>query len=85
MMQSNNEEAIRNLVKSAYRPVTPPSALKKQLLERLTHEASGVGVGVSRRPWEQPRLVIPILVAVISGLIGYGAWLSLNAVPTLLP
>jgi hypothetical protein len=84
-MQSNDEEAIRNLVRSTYRPVTPPPTLKERLLERLTLEASGTGVGVSRRPWEQPRLVIPILVAVLSGLIGYGAWLSMNLAPTLLP
>ena len=84
-MQFNDEEAIRNLVKSAYRPVTPPPALKEQLLNRLTLDVSGAGVGVSRRPWEQPRFMIPILAAVISGLIGYGAWLSLNVAPTLLP
>jgi hypothetical protein len=82
-MEHNNEEKIRNLVKSAYSPVTPPPELKKQLLKQLTLEVSSAGV--SHPLWEQPRILVPILAAVIAGLIGYGAWLSLNIVPTLLP
>jgi hypothetical protein len=84
-MEFNSEDDIRNLVKSAYRPARPPAELKKQLLERLTLAVSDANIGVSRPLWEQPRVLVPILVAVISGLIGYGAWLSLNVVPTLLP
>ncbi|MEJ2047457.1 MAG: hypothetical protein P8X92_05345 [Dehalococcoidia bacterium] len=83
MMESNNEEEIRNLVKSAYSPASPPPELKKRLLEQLSLEVSGTGI--SRPLWEQPRILVPILAAIISGLIGYGAWLSLNVVPTLLP
>jgi hypothetical protein len=82
-MEHNNEEKIRNLVKSAYSSVTPPPELKKQLLKQLTLEVSSAGV--SRPLWEQPRVLVPILAAVTAGLIGYGAWLSLNIVPTLLP
>ena len=84
-MEINNEEEVRNIVKSAYRPEPSPPELKKQLLEQLTLEASGAGAGMSRPLWEQPRVLVPILAAVTSGLIGYGAWLSLNMVPTLLP
>ena len=84
-MELNNEEEIRNLVKSAYRPVASPPELKKQLLEQLTLEASGASAAISRPLWEQPRVLVPILAAVVSGLIGYGAWLSLNIVPTLVP
>ena len=84
-MKSNNEEEIRNIVKLAYRSEPSPSELKKQLLEQLTLEASGASVGMSRPLWEQPRVLVPILAAVTSGLIGYGAWLSLNKIPTLLP
>ncbi len=85
MVDSNNEENIRNLLKATYKPVAPPPELREQLCERLTLEASGASVGVSRPLWERPRILVPILVAVFSGLIGYGAWLSLNVVPTLLP
>ena len=84
-MGLNNEEEIRNLLKSAYKPVAPPPELKKQLREQLTIEASGAGAGVSRSLWEQPRVMVPILAAVVSGLIGYGAWLSMNVVQTLVP
>lgn len=84
-MELNNEDEIRNLVKSAYRPVASPPELKKQLFEQLTLEASGAGASVSRPLWEQPRILVPILAAVVSGLIGYGAWLSLNIVPKLVP
>ena len=83
-MESNSEDDVRNLVKSAYRPARPPTELKKQLLEHLTLEASGTTMGISHPLWEQPRVLVPILVAIISGLIGYGAWLSLNVVPALL-
>lgn len=82
-MELNNEEEIRKLVKSAYRPVASPPELKEQLLNQLTLEASGAGV--ARPLWEQPRILVPILAAVIAGLIGYGAWLSLNIIPTILP
>ncbi len=84
-MEFNSEDDIRNLVKSAYRPTRPPAELKKQLLEHLTLETSGAKMGISRPLWEQPRVLVPVLVAITSGLIGYGAWLSLNVVPTLLP
>ena len=84
-MEINNEEEIRNIVKLAYRSEPSPSELKKQLLEQLTLEASGASVSMSRPLWEQPRVLVPILAAVTSGLIGYGAWLSLNIIPTLLP
>ena len=84
-MDFNNEEDIRHLLKSAYTPVVPPPELRKQLFERLTLEASGATLGAPHSLWERPKLWVPIAVAIISGLIGYGAWLSLNVVPTLLP
>ncbi len=84
-MEFNSEDDIRNLVKSAYGPARPPAKLKKQILERLTLETSGTKMGVSHPLWEQPRVLVPILVAIVSGLVGYGAWLSLNVVSTLLP
>ena len=83
-MEFNSEDDIKNLIKSAYRPVRPPAKLTKQFLERLTLEASGT-MSISRPIWEQPRLLVPIFGAVICGLIGYGVWLSLNIVSTLLP
>ena len=83
-MKLNNEDDIRDLVKSAYRPVASPPELRKQLFEQLTLESSG-GASISRPLWEQPRILVPVLAAVVSGLIGYGAWLSLNIVPTLVP
>ena len=84
-MEFNNEEDVKNLVKSTYRPVTAPAELKKQLLERLTLEDSGTMIGIARPLWERPWVLVPVLAAVTSGLIGYGAWLSMNVAPTLLP
>jgi hypothetical protein len=84
-MAFNSEEDIRNLVKSAYRPARPPTKLKKQLLERLTLAVSDANIGIFRPLREQPRVLVPILVAVTCGLVGYGIWLSLNVVSTLLP
>jgi len=84
-MKFNSEDDIRNLVKSAYRPARPPAELKKKLFEHLALESSSTKMGISRPLWEQPRVLVPILVAITSGLTGYGVWLSLNVVPTLLP
>jgi hypothetical protein len=82
---NNNEEKLRRLLKSACEPVAPPPELKQQLLERLTLEASGAAGGMSRPLWERPRVLVPVLVAITCGLIGYGVWLSLHLVPALLP
>ncbi len=85
MMNSDSEEDIGRLLKAACEPVVPPPEVKDRVLEHLTLEASRVSSGASRLPWERPKLLVPILVAVISGLIGYGSWLSLNLVSTFLP
>ena len=83
MRDFNNEEDIGRLLKSAYQPVVPSPELKDQVLERLTLEVGAV-LSASRPLWERPKLWAPIVAAVISGIIGYGVWLSLNVVPTLL-
>ena len=85
MINFDSEKDIGRLLKAVYEPVVPPSEVKDGVLERLTLEASSASSRASRPPWERPKLLVPILVAVISGLIGYGSWLSLNLVPTLLP
>ena len=81
----DSDDDIKRLLKAAYEPVAPPPEVRTGVLECLTLEAGRVILRVSRPLWERPRLVVPVLVAVIAGLIGYGAWLSLNLVPTLLP
>jgi hypothetical protein len=85
MTNFNSEEDVGRLLKAVYGPVVPPPEVRAGVLERLTLEASRVSSTASRPPWERPRLLVPILVALISGLIGYGSWLSLHLVPTLLP
>jgi len=85
MIDFDNEDSIKRLLKAAYGPVAPPPELRGQLLERLMDEARSASVGISRPLLARPRLVIPIMVGLISGLISYGSWLSLNLVPRLLP
>lgn len=85
MIDFDNDQDIKRLLRSVYKPVAPSPELKEQLLKRLTLEASGVALRASRPLWERPKLWLPIAVSAISGVIGYGAWLSLNVVPTLLP
>ena len=84
MIDFNSEEDIRRLLKSAYKPVVASPELKEQLLERLTYEVDAA-LSASRPVWERPRLWVPIVASIISAVIGYGVWLSLNVVPTLAP
>jgi len=81
----NSEEDIKRLLKSVYKSGAPSPELKDRLLESLTLEAGGAVLNTSLPLWNRPKLWVPIVVAVISGVIGYGVWLSLNIVPTLLP
>ena len=81
----DSDDDIKRLLKAAYEPVAPPPEVRTGVLECLTLEAGRAVLRLSRPPWERPRLMVPVLVAVIAGFIGYGAWLSLNLVPALLP
>lgn len=85
MIDFNSEEDIKRLLKSVYESGAPSPELKDRLLESLTLEAGGAVLNTSLPLWNRPKLWVPIVVAVISGVIGYGVWLSLNIVPTLLP
>ena len=83
MTDCKEEESLKSLLKMAYTPVAAPPELRARLYERLTLEASGVG---HLRPfYERPRVLVPLLAAIATGLIGYGSWLSQNVIPTLLP
>ena len=85
MIDFNSEDDLKRLLKSACKPESPPAELQGQLLERLDVETSDTALGVSRSLWERPRIWLPVIIAVIAGLVGYGAWLSLNVVPMLVP
>ena len=80
MTDFNNEDGIKRMLKAAYRPVAPSSEFKEQLCERLSGEIHSAHPILTR-----PKLVIPIIVTIAAGLIGYGVWLSTHLVPGLLP
>ena len=83
MTDFNSDEGIKNLLKSACTPVSAPPELRERLSARLTLAAGSVNDG--KAFYERPKILVPLLVAITSGLIGYGVWLSLNVAPTLLP
>ena len=85
MTDFNDEENLGRLLKSAYRPVTPPPELKKRLLERLVLESNLATAGAPSSLWARPRIWIPVAVAIIAVVIGYGAWLSAGISSTILP
>ena len=85
MTDFNNEKNLGQMLKSAYRPVSPPSEMKRQLLERLVLEANMATTGTGFSLWARPRIWIPIAAAIVAGVIGYGAWLSMNISATILP
>lgn len=84
MIDFNNEENIRRLLKSACQPAVTSPELKERLIERLRFEAER-SLSVSYPVWKRPKLWVPIAAATISAVIGYGIWLSLNVVPRLMP
>jgi hypothetical protein len=71
------------MLKNTYGSVESSAEFKEQMRERLSYEAQSAGM--SEPLLARPRLMIPILVAVMAALIGYGSWLSMNIVPSLLP
>lgn len=83
MTDFDNENGIKRMLKDTYGSVEPSSEFKDQLRERLSYEAHSAGM--THPLLARPRLVIPIVVAVMAALIGYGSWLSMNIVPSLLP
>ncbi len=82
-MGMSDEENLKRLIKTAYSPVNPPSGLRECLGERLTLEATGAP-RASHSLRLRPRAWLPIAIGLISGAIGYGAWLSLNIAPMLM-
>ena len=79
----SDEEELKRLMKAAYSPVSPPHGLRESLRERLALEATG-GQRVGRSLPGRPRAWLPVAIGLISGAIGYGAWLSLNLAPMLM-
>ncbi len=76
----SDEEDLKRLIKAAYSPVSPPPGLREYIGERLTLEAAH-GMRAGRSLPGRPRTWLPIAIGLISGAIGYGAWLSLNLAP----
>jgi hypothetical protein len=82
---NNHEEKIRELLKAVYRSENASPEFKERLLKRLTpgisREASWAG-GVL---WRQIRLWSPVVAVIALAIIGCGVWLSLTAMPEVLP
>ena len=77
MSYIDDEEAIGRLLRQTYRPVSLPPGVKGLIRERLIAEIECYSE-VSSGPWTRPRLVIPILASIASGLIAYGYWLPMT-------
>jgi len=77
MSYRGDEEMIGRLMRQAYRPVSQPACLREQIRERLIAEVEGYLEDSSNKLWARPRLVIPIMASIASGLIIYGCWISM--------
>ena len=84
-MDFDNEEKVRRLLKSAYKPVAPSPELKDGLRQRLILEVDNIASGSSHSLVGWTRSGLIVAAAVISAAIGYGVWLSLSVVPVLVP
>jgi hypothetical protein len=76
-MNHIDEEAIGRLIRETYRPMSMPLDVKEQIRKRLLAEIESYPKR-SIQPWERPRLVVPVLASIASGLIAYGCWVSVN-------
>ena len=82
----NNEEEIRRLLRSTYKPASLSPELKEKLHERLMHEGRATLPREHHLRYGRPKVWVPIAATVISMVIGYGIWLSLTQpLPWLLP
>jgi hypothetical protein len=79
MSYTNDEEMIGRLLQQAHRPVSPPPGVREQIRERLIAEIECYSEDSSEL-WTRPRLMIPILASIASGLIAYGYWISMTLV-----
>ena len=84
-MDFNNEEKIGRLLKLACKTEAPSPELKDGLRQRLTLEADSAVLSTSHSLVGRTKFGLIITAAVISVVIGYGVWLSLNVVPALVP
>jgi hypothetical protein len=72
MADFNNEERIKELVRTACPSAAPSSEFRAQLLQNLSSGA----YGTDQQRWRQPKFWIPLTAGIISAFIGYGAWLG---------
>jgi hypothetical protein len=79
----SDEEDLKRLIKAVYSPVSPPPGLRECLRERLTLEAAE-GMRAGRSLPGHPKVWLTVAIGLISGAIGYSAWLSLRLAPMLL-
>lgn len=77
MSYINDEETIGRLLRETYRPVSLPPGVREQIRERLIAKIEGYS-GHADKPWASPRLMVPILASIASGLIIYGYWISMT-------
>jgi len=84
-MDFDNDEKIGRLLKLACKTKVPSPELKDGLRQRLTLEADSAVLSASHSLVGRTRFGLIIATAVISAVIGYGVWLSLNVVPALVP
>ena len=79
MLDPDNDEDVRRLLKSLHEPAVSSVEFEERLLERLRHEVSATKTAPHSR-WGRPKLWGPIAASLISAVISYGIWLSLTKV-----
>ena len=85
MYQLDSEEEIKMLMQKACKPVQIPRDFKHRLREQLVSNIESKEKPGVFHFWSRPKIVVPIMASVTGGLIGYGAWVSLNLVPAMVP
>ena len=85
MSRLDSEEETSLLLRKAFTLAPIPQDFKNRLREQLRATSTSTRMPAARPLWSRPQVMIPVMASVTGGLIGYGAWVSLNLVPAMLP
>ena len=77
MSFTDDEETLKQLLKQAYKPVSPLPGEKENIRERILYELDK-SRETAFMPWSKPQIMVPLLASIAGGLIAYGFWLSTN-------
>jgi hypothetical protein len=78
----DDEERIKKLIKTIFKPVSASSEFKERLLKSLTNQISSRTVRSPVPMWQRRRLWIAVTAVVVLAVVGTAIWLSRPETPS---